>query len=126
MVSCTLRDRSISRFVSSTIDAEVPVNRGGACGGFLNACGAIVTVVSGLNAVGVGCRVGLETRGRIWAKIADALVVNRAGRARMRAMAAKRMKEVRKSFKDRETARLTTLKVTRERKYVRDVNCEIS
>lgn len=68
-----------------------------------------MTVVSGLRAVGVGRRVGLETRGRICEKMADALVVNRAGRARMRAMATKRKREMRKILKDREVARLTEL-----------------
>lgn len=70
-----------------------------------------MTVVSGLKVVGVGRRVGLETRGRICEKRADALVVNRAGRARMKAMARKRKREARKSFKGREAARLTNLKV---------------
>ena len=35
------------RFVSAMTDSGVPVNSGGACGGFLKACGAIVEVVSG-------------------------------------------------------------------------------
>lgn len=85
----------------------------------MNAWGGIVTVVNGLNVVGVGRRVGLEARGRICAKIADALEVNRAGRARMRAMATKRKREARKSFKGREAARLTNLKWVRERVYTR-------
>ena len=42
-----LLDFSIIRFVSSITDSGVPVNSGGACGGFLKACGAIVEVVSG-------------------------------------------------------------------------------
>lgn len=67
MVSCTLRDRSISRFVALMTDVVVSVNRGGAWGGFLKDCGAIASVASGLKAVeaGVGWMDGLKTRGRM-------------------------------------------------------------
>lgn len=75
-----------------------------------------MAVVSGLKAVGVGCRVGLGTRGRICAKMADALDVNRAGRARMTAIATKRTREARKSLKGREAARLASLKVIRKKR----------
>lgn len=74
----------------------------------------MVTVDSSLKVVGVGRRLGFEARGRIFEKIADALDVNRAGRARMRAMATKRKREVRNRLKGREAARLTNLKVMRE------------
>ena len=35
--------------MSSRMELGVPVNKGGACGGFLNALGAIAAVVSGFD-----------------------------------------------------------------------------
>lgn len=95
--------------MSSITDDFVPVKRGGAWGGFLNDCGAIATVVSGLKAVevGVGCTGGLKTKGRICANIDEAFPKKRVGRARMKRMEKKRKREARESFSGRVNARLS-------------------
>ncbi len=51
--------------------------------------------------------------GLIWDKMDKCLHENRVGKARMKAIAKKRMKETRESFAGRESARLTLVK----RKY---------
>lgn len=94
------------------IDWDVPVNTGGACGGVLNAFGAIENVESGWNVVGVGLIDGLEMKGRIWENMVDALE-KRVGSARISAMTTKRKRETREYFKRLETARLNDLNLRR-------------
>lgn len=89
--------------VSSISDEGVAVNSGGACGGFSNACGAMVEVVRGL----VEADVGLIFSGRICWKMAETLEPNLTGRARMRATERKREMAASRSFIEREPARLT-------------------
>lgn len=90
-------------FVSSISDEGVAVNTGGACGGFLNARGAIVAVVRGL----IEEDVGMIFSGWICWKMADTLEPNLIGRARTRAIETKRETAASRSFVERGTARLT-------------------
>ena len=66
------------------------MKRGGACGGALNAEGAIVEVVSGLLAEVEVEMTGFRSNGRTCFTIAESLAAKRRGKARMRAAPKKR------------------------------------
>jgi hypothetical protein len=75
----------MSLFVSSIIDFDVPVNKGGACGGFLKVVEAIIDVVRGRVEEGVVYVVNLTVRGLNSLKRAENLAVKRRGKARTKA-----------------------------------------
>ena len=79
----------------------------------MNFGGAIALVVSGFDGVKTGEKEILENNGLMWAKIDDVLQANRAGKARMKAMARKKTKETKETVAQRKRARLTSKKTVK-------------